>query len=310
MKRLLVLTLLLALALTAACAETRERVIAVEGQEETVTETLCRTDLGFSFWYDAEWLTTDYALYEDGKSVLLELRTPEGSSGIISLELMPPEVVGMLPWEFLEQNAPDGAEQYFEILDSGAELSWYAGTGTYNPSMMIGCYVLVDGERWIAAYGYWPTEAADGCVPRFAELMRTVTFGDAAGAPAAPETPAAALPVRAAWAESAADTGTAYLSWNLMNSDAWVLFTAEEEVTDFRILELIMQFGEGGEYSFRETEAFALDTLWPAQPLIAGLEFPGDMPCWGISYVDAAGHPHRCTVEISGENGDIILTEY
>ena len=37
-----------------ANARTREAVRVTEGEEKTVVETLYRSDLGFSFWYDAD----------------------------------------------------------------------------------------------------------------------------------------------------------------------------------------------------------------------------------------------------------------
>ena len=41
---------------TSAAAETRQGVIALEGMEESIEETLFESDLGFSFWYPADRL--------------------------------------------------------------------------------------------------------------------------------------------------------------------------------------------------------------------------------------------------------------
>ncbi len=307
-KKLFALALALVCLAGWACAETRERVIMLEGQEETLTETRCAGP-GFSFWYDASWLEIGEAP-EGGGCLLLR---PLGSQGAddIWLEILTPEAVGVLPWQFLDNHAYDGTAYLFEDLDIGTELVWFTCPYKQDPDLVSGVYVVreEEGGRWVAAIAVWPIEAGDGAGKRFTELMRTVAFGDVSqdGAAAPAD---GGMPVRALWAEDNTDTATTYLSWNLMGSESWVLFTAEEEVSDFRILELTLQFTGDGDYTYHEAEVFTLDSLRPVQPLIAGLDFPGDMPCWGIAYRDAQGAEHRCTVEISGENGAILLTEY
>ncbi len=306
MKRLIACLCVLLLLTAAACAETRERTVIVEGSEETITETLYVSGQGFSVWYDAEWLT----LNDGGQRLLLYaagLNDPQ-----FALEIMTPAAAGTGAWEFISTRSADDTVVRFEDLESGAEMAWFFLADESDPAVLHGYYLVtmdMDEEDpaapWVAAAATFPIEAGDGAGPRFTEVMRTVSFGGAQAVAAQP-----AMPVRAAWAEENTNTLTAYLSWNLIGSDAWVLFTAEEEVTDFRICELTMQFTGDGEYTFHEDEVFALDTLWPTQPLIAGLDFPGDMPCWGIRYTDAAGEEHRFTVGISGEDGEIILTPY
>ncbi|MBR4710837.1 MAG: hypothetical protein IKP10_02315 [Clostridia bacterium] len=307
MKRLFALAMILCLALTAACAETRERVVTIDGEEDLVQETLFRTDLGFSFWYDADWLAISEINYGVGIAISVDLIAGGDAEDDTYMELEPPEVIEMLPWEFLEEYRPGDVPQQFEILDSGAEMTWWIGPSAYAEGSVMGIYVVKDGEQWIGAYATWPEGYTDSWGARMTDLVRTVSFGGGE-APAVPAQSGA--PVSAVWAREAMDTASTYLSWNLVGSDAWVMFRAEEGVTDFRIMELTMQFTGDGSYTFHESEAFALEGLWPAQPLIAGLDFPGDMPCWGIAYRDAQGAEHRCTVEISGENGAILLTEY
>ncbi|MBQ6173450.1 MAG: hypothetical protein IJK28_02370 [Clostridia bacterium] len=310
MRRLFALSLVLCMALTAVFAETRERVIYLEGQEELINETLYAGP-GFSFWYDSDWLEVDAGMSESGQSLILR-PIGFGDDLPIYVEMLSPAAAGTGAWEFISSHAADDTVVLFENLESGAEMAWFDLAEAGNPGLVHGYYLVTmdmdeedENAPWMAAVSTFPVEAWEGAGRRFAELMRTVFFGDAPQAAAQ-----AGMPVRAEWAEGRMNTDTAYLSWNLAGSDAWVLFTAEEGVTDFRILELTMQFTGGGDYAFHEDEAFRLDGLWPVQPLIAGLDFPGDMPCWGIAYVDAAGAQHRCTVEISGENGEIILNPY
>ena len=37
--------------------------------------------------------------------------------------------------------------------------------------------------------------------------------------------------------------------------------------------------------------------------------FPGDLPAYGISYVDAGGDLRRFAIEVSGDDGSVLLEE-
>ena len=316
MRRMLGWILVFCLLAVGAAAETRERVIILEGQEETVTETLYASGLGFSFWYDADLLavTADGAV-DEGFGEGVELTSADGSD-LITLDLMLPPATGWdSAWEYLENNAEDETLIY-EDLESGLELiHCMVPMASETEDLVRGIYVVTDqaSGAWLGGMSFLPAEAQEGAGVRLLELMRTVSFGTApAGAPAAgdPETQSA-LPIRVAWAKDAMDAQTSYLSWRLTaDTETWVLFTATEEITDFSLCELTMQFQDGGDFTFHEAEVFHVETLWPARPLIAGLDFPGDFPAWGIVFVDASGTEHHCAVIMSGEDGSLLLDPY
>lgn len=90
-----------------------------------------------------------------------------------------------------------------------------------------------------------------------------------------------------------------------------VLFTADKTVTDFRILFLTCEtIDDDGNLTFSVEEVYSQPELTPDRPLVAGLEFIGDMPNNGISYVDADGTSHSFAVDMSGMDGSLYLWEF
>ena len=91
-----------------------------------------------------------------------------------------------------------------------------------------------------------------------------------------------------------------------------VLFTAKRTVTDFELMRLtIQEIYEDGTVSYASKPIYSLDRLTPERPLVVCMTFPGDTPTYGISYVDESGDGmmHHLTVEISGEDGTLLLRE-
>ena len=89
-------------------------------------------------------------------------------------------------------------------------------------------------------------------------------------------------------------------------------FTTDQKITDVQILSLMMQdFDEDtGKPVFDVTTVETVDTLTPAQTLVVTTVFYGDLPNNGIAYTDADGSTHRFSVEMSGEDGTLLLTEF
>ena len=52
---------------------------------------------------------------------------------------------------------------------------------------------------------------------------------------------------------------------------------------------------------------FILPELTDAKPLVAELDFPGDMTTYGIRFTDESGTAHVCSIYISGRNGALVL---
>ena len=82
-----------------------------------------------------------------------------------------------------------------------------------------------------------------------------------------------------------------------------LVFRAHEELTDLRLYS--MTFNETMEL---HEELFTLSRLGPEKPLVAKLDFPGDMTTFAILFTDSAGNDRYFTVYLSGRNGLPILS--
>ncbi len=100
--------------------------------------------------------------------------------------------------------------------------------------------------------------------------------------------------------------------FNITDSDSQVhvLFSTSETVTDFKLLSLTLEDSENGDFTFAAQEVYSLKELTPNQPLAAGLEFIGDIPNNGISYVDTDGVTRRYAVDMSGRDSSLFLWEF
>lgn len=56
-------------------------------------------------------------------------------------------------------------------------------------------------------------------------------------------------------------------------------------------------------------DLFTLPEMTEAMPLIAELDFPGDMTTYGIRFTDGSGNTHICRIYISGRDGALILEQ-
>ena len=68
----LLLALFLLLSLSSGLSETRQGIIAREGQEEVIEETLFESWHGFSFWYAEDWLDANYDEKDGIEGVVVE----------------------------------------------------------------------------------------------------------------------------------------------------------------------------------------------------------------------------------------------
>ena len=96
-----------------------------------------------------------------------------------------------------------------------------------------------------------------------------------------------------------------------------ILFTTDTRVTDFTLLDLFAEdFTETGAVIFSATpveldgERSSLPSVMtPDTPVAVQLIFPGDLPAYGISYVDAEGSLRRFAIAVSGYDGSLLLEE-
>lgn len=92
-----------------------------------------------------------------------------------------------------------------------------------------------------------------------------------------------------------------------------LLFTTNSRVTNLSIWNLFVEeVTDDGAVICSATLA-GDDCQWDAMPpnmsIAVQLIFPGDLPAYGISYVDADGDLRRFVVEVSGYDGSLLLRE-
>ncbi len=94
-------------------------------------------------------------------------------------------------------------------------------------------------------------------------------------------------------------------------SQVKVMFTCESTVKDFKFLELTFKdVDEEGKTSFDVKEMYSSEELTPERPLVVGMSFYGSIAHYGISYIDENGTTRSYAVDLSGEDGSVILWEF
>ena len=115
------------------------------------------------------------------------------------------------------------------------------------------------------------------------------------------------------WAEDALDEYNSYDEFcaDTTESQVKVMFIADRLAKDFKVLALTLEnVDENGKVTFSTQELYSLDALTPERPLVVGMTFYGDIPSYGISYVDESGTTRKYAVEISGDSGSLLISEF
>lgn len=117
------------------------------------------------------------------------------------------------------------------------------------------------------------------------------------------------LQVSVQWAEGDLTDCEEFIA-NTSEEKVRVMFTANRSAKDFKLLSLtIEEVNEKGEATYAAEELYSMEELTPMRPLAAEIVFYGDIPNCGISYIDENGVTRNYTVEISGEDGSVLLNE-
>ena len=120
--------------------------------------------------------------------------------------------------------------------------------------------------------------------------------------------------VTAVWADDVVDESTGYIGIEIADPSEYtthVLFSAKNEVKNFRIVELsVKNIDNDGNIEFLYEERYSLDTLTTDLPVCAGLVFPGDTPSNGFMYTDNDGNDHLFVLDVSGKDGSLYIWEY
>ena len=116
--------------------------------------------------------------------------------------------------------------------------------------------------------------------------------------------------VQAHWAEDVLDGISDYHEVSVSTAEplARVLLSCEYAVKDFKVLGI--EASMSSSLSFSTEELYTLDELSPNRPLLLNMTFYGLLPYYGVSYVDDSGETISYSINMSGEDGSVILTEF
>lgn len=122
------------------------------------------------------------------------------------------------------------------------------------------------------------------------------------------------LAVHAEWADDALTEMSDYETFIADDGEYSidVLFSTVRPLADFELMALsIREVYDDGTVSYAAESIYSLESLMPDRPLVVRMAISGDTPAYGISYVDEYGDgmTHCLTVEVSGEDGSLILRE-
>lgn len=89
-----------------------------------------------------------------------------------------------------------------------------------------------------------------------------------------------------------------------------IVFRTSTEVMDFTVLGLIInEVRADGTLDASTRTLYTQEHLTPDAPLVVHLTFYGDLPTYGVSYTDTDGQTVYKTLEISGEDGSLVLND-
>ena len=212
----LLLLLCIALLLPAG-AETRQAVIAIEGMEEPIEETLFTNPQGFSFWYPADRLEVYNGSIGVTEGAIVTVLYTDDSM-----------ILSMITEEDAVEYAEDsGRDIMTESAASRVQMDVYRET---EEGRIYFLTVVAENGKYLSAVGEYSLEAAEGNAKYLARVLDTVVFGEFSegGTTEREGYPDASLTERVSgeWTEKDADEGYE-MSLNLdMNGSMTLRFNA------------------------------------------------------------------------------------
>lgn len=179
-----------------------------------------------------------------------------------------------------------------------------------------GMYLDADGRLCAyEQYTYFVTKGETGNFPAYRFLFWDLYNGETeeAGKERALQRIRQAFEpaVQAHWAEDVLAGLSDYHEVSVSTAEplARVLLSCEYAVKDFKVLG-IEASPMSNSLSFSTEELYALDELSSDRPLLLNMTFYGLLPYYGVSYVDDSGETISYSINMSGEDGSVILTEF
>ena len=292
MKKWIVLLLALLLCATGVC-DTQPGFIIIEGEVEPIEETFLKSDLGFSFRYDATRMTVETDMSESGGSLII---FPTETELPVYLELLTADAIGMEPLQFLEEFAPEGTEYEQDLTEDGSLITWFTLPAESADDLVVTYFAIDDGDCSVAAYATWPMEAEEGWGVRLRAVLDTLSFRGGA-------------PVSVRWVWNTEPIGADPV---MVDQDgSYVLLTAAETITGLKLLALdFVDCDEEGNVTYDTSVVCEWDRLAPGEPLVLKLAFPGDIPSYGLEFVDSQGETIQYAIAVSGRDGSLLLTAF
>jgi len=99
------------------------------------------------------------------------------------------------------------------------------------------------------------------------------------------------------------ENGFHYFALDRAEYPVSLVIRPDETVSGFRLTQVDLSAGEA---IFTDT-LFSVEVLSPDMPLVAQLEFPGDMSCFGIRFTDGTGVEHRYILSMSLRNSMPVI---
>ncbi|MDO5155088.1 MAG: hypothetical protein Q4D51_03895 [Eubacteriales bacterium] len=113
------------------------------------------------------------------------------------------------------------------------------------------------------------------------------------------------------WARDIMDTISEYDEFVDGDAQTKIVISTDKTVTEVKVLALQFEDAdEEGNISFAKTQLYEQKQLTKERPLVIGVTFVGDIPNYGISYVDESGNTQTFAIQESGMDGSLMLVEF
>ncbi len=117
--------------------------------------------------------------------------------------------------------------------------------------------------------------------------------------------------VQAQWAQDARVSHRDIFIADEEEGHTRVLLSTSKGVKDLKVLKLALKdIGNDGKPVFLVKTLHSQPVLAPGRPLEVVLSFFGTIPAYGISYVDSTGKTRYFSLDMSGKDGSVLLTEF
>ncbi|MBQ6373500.1 MAG: SH3 domain-containing protein [Clostridia bacterium] len=158
-------------------APEREAAIAVEGEQETITERYYASDMGYSLWYDSDLFEVVGGVSESGTGSFLLEGKINGQGIIATVECLSPEATGQRGDDYLKRIP---AEYGVTVVGDSSGVTesgdtWRCVSGLLDDREM-SFYTVTNGEQEAQLIATLSLELVEGFSPRIDHTVGSVSF--------------------------------------------------------------------------------------------------------------------------------------